>query len=339
MKRNSILRSASGASSLTALQELLTSRDARAPLADVSNAGFLMGDVVDGEDVYGDTEDVYGDVSTAALDVYNTLIGDADEDEIGAPRRRRRLLGPTGKKIALGVGIAGGATAAGIAIARAAKRNKQRRQIVKDTEARNAALNTIQNQVMARQLLGKIPRNAKFPFYQITGANLNAFPLVPTETFAANDLKFNLDLQSTQTPFESEIVAGAFAGVTWTLTANGVATARFYPCVLITVGISTLTANPGTIFTVQGTFPLVNAGTLVVAGNPWSFTLASGWYAKLIIFPWVLVTNRATLALGSYDNANPIVVTITGLPANATTNMIVPGSQHPWTIGMRNAMV
>lgn len=329
MKKNTL-------SPLTDMSTLVAAHSSRAPLASKSNAGYLMGDI---EDAYGDAEDAYGDVDTSPLDVYNTLIGEVDE-ELGAPARRKILgLGPKGQRIAAG---AAGATALGFAtsaVIKGIRRRKARRAIVARAERANAAANTIQNQVQARQLLGKIPRNAKFPFYQITGGTLNQFPLDPTAYFVANDLRVIMDLQSTQTPFESEIVPGTFAAGTFTMTANGVATNRIYACVLVTLGISTLTANPGTIFTVAGSFPLVNGGTLTVAANPWSFTFQSGWYAKLLIFPWQLITNKPYLAMGTYAVATPITVTVTGLPSNATTNMIVPGSAHPWTTGMRNAMI
>lgn len=318
---------------------LLASGNARPGKADVSNAGHLMGDVsLTGP--YGEVYDgLLGDVSTSALDTYNTLIGDTyDDGDYGDVKRRRAPRSNTFRKIATGAAIAGGGTLASVAVSNAIKRAKLRKAAVARTEAENAAANTIQNQVAARRLLGKIPRTTLMPFFQVSGASLNSYPLAPTEAFAANDLKFNLDLQSTQTPFEVEIVNGTYAGVTWTLTAPGVVAARYYPCVLITVGISTLTANPGTIFTVAGSMPIINGGTLSISSNPFSFTIAQGWYAKLIIFPWVLVTNKPLLALGSYNNAAPIVFTLTGLPSNATVNMIVPGSQHVWTIGMRNRL-
>jgi hypothetical protein len=177
------------------------------------------------------------------------------------------------------------------------------------------------------------------PFYQISGATLNAYPLAPTEVFAADTLKYNFDRQSTDTPFEVEIVQGVFAGVTWTLTAVGVVATRFYTAVIITIGISVLTAAPGTIFSVAGTFPTFNGGSLVIAANPFSFTIRKGYDCRFIIFPWQLVTNKPLLALGAYNTVTNIVVTVTGLPSNAAVSMIVPGSQHVWTIGMRNRLL
>jgi len=329
-------------SPLRALSDLVQTNDARMPFANLTNAGPLTGDV-DDDDEWGDAD--YGDVDddVAALSTYATLMGDADYGDNalqrfgqGVKRTWRKI--PKGVKIGAGVAASAGLTYLG---ARAIKREIERKRAAKRAQAAAAAAasqNTIASSIQARQLLGKIPRNAHMPFYQIIGANLNSFPLSPTEYFVADTLKYNLDRQQTDTPFEVEIVNGVYAGVTWTLTATGTVANRFYTCVFITIGISVLTAAPGTIFNVAGTFPTIN-GSLVVATNPWSYTIQSGYYAKKCIFPWILVTNKPQLALGQYSNANPIVVTITGLPSNAAVNMVVPGSLHQWTIAMRNRLL
>lgn len=336
---------------LARLDSLVSTKDSRAPMADVSNAPHLMGDPYEGGDVYeggdpddsyGDPDDsLYGDVSTAGLDTYNTLIGDVEEQ--GAPFLGIRIPKfknwSKGAKIGTGVAAAGALGFGTVKLIQALKRRKQRRAAVAANLAQNSKQATIANQVRARRLMGAIPRTSAMPFYQITGATLNSYPLSPTEAFAADTLKYNFDRQSTDTPFEVEIVNGTFAGVTWTLTANGVVATRFYTCVFIVIGISVLTANPGTIFNVVGTMPTFNGGSLVISTNPFSFTLRQGYYAKFLIFPWQLVTNKPLLALGSYDNANPIVFNITGLPSNAAVSMVVPGSQHPWTIAMRNRLI
>lgn len=332
----------SDVSPLKRLTDLVTSNDSRAPFANLTNAGPLLGDV-DDDDEWGDAD--YGDVDddVAALSTYATLMGDADYGDNalqkfgqGVKRTWRKI--PKGVKIGAGVAAGGALTYLG---ARALKRGIDRRKAAARVRAQaelNASQNTIANSIQARQLLGKIPKNAHMPFYQIIGANLNSFPLAPTEYFIADTLKFNLDRQSTDTPFEVEIVPGVFAGVTWTLTATGTVANRFYACVFITIGISVLTAAPGTIFNVAGTFPTIN-GSLVIAANPFSYTMQQGYYAKKCIFPWILVTNKPQLALGQYSNASPIVVTITGLPSNAAVNMVVPGSLHQWTIAMRNRLL
>jgi len=333
-------------SKLINLNQLVASKNPRAAQADVTNAAYLMGDVYQGGDVYegayGDPDDdddidgPYGEVSTSALDTYNTLIGDAYDDgsETGAVKRKRSLV----RKVAIGAGAAGLGAFALSQIMKGIKKRKARRVAVNQSLEVNATEATIANQVRARRMMGKIDRSTAFPFYQITGATLNSYPLSPTEVFAADTLKYNFDRQSTDTPYEVEIVNGTFAGVTWTVTATGVVAARFYTAVLITIGISVLTANPGTIFNVAGVMPTFN-GSLVIAANPFSFTIRKGYYAKFMIFPWQLVTNKPLLALGSYNNAAPITFNVTGLPSNASVSMVVPGSQHPWTIGMRNRLI
>lgn len=325
---------------LSRVGDLRISTNPRASKADLTNASHLMGDVFSGDPagIYGDPDDDYGDVdetgdvSTAAMTTFESLIGDAEEtgDLKKVWKGVKRVAPYAAGAAALGFGTA--------AIVKAIKRRKAQRAAVQANLTNNSRNATIQNQVMARRLMGKIPRTAAMPFYQVTGATLNSYPLAPTEVFASDTLKYNLDRQSTDTPFEVDIRSGTYAGVTWTVTAPGVASPRYYVAVFLVIGISILTANPGTIFTVTGTLPTIN-GSLVISANPFSFTIRNGYYAKLLIFPWQLVTNKPLLALGSYNNANPIVLNITGLPSNATVSMIVPGSQHVWTIGMRNRLI
>lgn len=324
-------------SDLTGLNHLVRSTNSRAPHADVSNAPELMGDI---QGPYGDADDdVYGDPDTSALDTYNSLIGDADDgDEYGAPKKQRKGFSRTVRKVLPYAAAGAGAVAGTIAIRDIIRRRQARRAAVAKNLAQNSADQTIANQIRARRLMGKISRTSEMPFYQLTGATLNSFPLAPTEAFPADTLKFNLDRQSTDTPFEVEIVNGTFAGVTWTVSATGTVATRFYTAVIVVVGISVLTANPGTIFNLTGVLPTIN-GTLTIAANPFSFTIRDGYYAKLLIFPWILVTNKPVLALGAYNNASPITLALTGLPSNASVSMVVPGSLHSWTIGMRNRLV
>lgn len=326
---------------LLAMNELVDTADPGAPKADLTNANHLMGDIYDdsgyGDADYGDPDGnygdaLYGDVDTSALNTYNTLVGDASEQ--GAPFRPLKNW-TRGQKTALGIGV-GAAATTGIALLVKKKIEQQKR--IKASLRSSDQSNTIANQVRARRLMGKIPRTAAMPFYQMIGATLNGYPLSPTEVFAGDTLKYNFDRQSTDTPFEVEIVNGTFAGITWTLTANGVATNRYYTAVFVTIGISVLTANPGTIFSITGTLPTIN-GSLVISSNPFSFTIRPGYYAKFLIFPWQLVTNKPLLALGQYSLAAPITLNIVGLPSNASVSMVVPGSQHPWTIAMRNRLI
>lgn len=328
---------------LSQLTSLVVNKDSRAPFANVTNARHLMGDIEDGDleegdadfgdSDYGDADHgdaEYGDINSSPLAVFDTLIGDA---EVGGPNTNRRIK--------QGVGIVGGVTGGallGRALTRAYSRKVASRKNVNNRLQRAKRQQTIQNQMNARQEMGKLSRTAKLPFYQVMGATLNSAPLSATECFVADTLKFNLDRQATDTPFEVEVVSGTFAGITWTATATGLAAPRYYAAVVLVIGINQLAANPGTIFSVTGTLPTIN-GALVIASNPFSFTLRNGYYAKFLLFPWQLVTNKPLLALGAYSNANPITLSIVGLPSNATVNLTIPGSQHSWTIAMRNRLI
>lgn len=299
-----------------------------------------MGDIEDGDADYGDADygdadygDAdYGDVDSSPLAVFETLIGDA---ELGAPRRH---MGPKTKRALLGLAGLGAGVSAGVMLNRLIQKRVKQRQTTSGKLNNAKKHMTIQNQMNARRMMGKLPRNSQLPFFQITGAVLNASPIAAGEHFVADTLKYNLDRQQTDTPFEVEIVSGTFAGVTWTVSSVGIATARYYTAVVITIGINQLAANPGTIFAITGSLPTIN-GSLVISTNPFSFTMQNGYYSKFMIFPWQIVTNKPLLALGSYSNANPITFSIVGLPSNATVSMTIPGSQHTWTIGMRNRLL
>lgn len=343
MNRQTAFAGTSSTMPLMGLSKLVNNNNARAPHANISNAGHLFGDAED--DDYDDPDGIYGDAAygdiadTAALDTWNTLIGDSEE-EMGAPLKFPKIKKfknwSTGAKVGAGVAAAG---LAGFGVTKLIQARKKRQARINAALNASANQNTIARQVQARQMMGKISRTAPFPFYQIIGATLNSYPLAPTENFPADILKYNFDRQQTDTPFEVEIVNGTFAGVTWTVQATGVATTRYYTAVFLNVGISVLNANPGTIFSVTGVLPTFN-GPLTISANPFSFTLRSSvYYAKLLIFPWQLITNKPVLALGAYSNASPITLSVTGLPSTASVSMIVPGSQHPWTIAMRNRLV
>lgn len=332
--------------SLRQLKELVTSKDSRAPYADLTNAAYLMGDIEDGDIDYGDAEDGdadygdadygdadYGDVDSSALGSFKALIGDS---ETGAPHRRK--MGIKGKRIVGATLGLGGGIGAGLLLNNILKKRSANRRRANSRLKHADSKMTIQNQVNARRLMGKLPRNAQMPFYQVTGAVLNAAPISPTESFVADALKGNFDRQMSDTPFEVEIVAGTFAGVTWTVNSVGVAASRYYTAVVITIGINQLAANPGTIFSITGSLPTINGG-LTISSNPFSFTMQNGYYSTFLIFPWQIVTNKPLLALGSYNSGTPIVFNITGLPSNANVSMTIPGSQHVWTIGMRNRLL
>lgn len=311
--------------------------DPRMPKADLSNAPYL-----------------FGDPSSAGLDTYSTLIGSpygdvnsigleqvGDSDDFGDAAYGDASYGaplPNWAKIA-GAGVLG--AGAGYLTSSLIHRQKMRQmqsQLIQQQLAAAAGRNTITNSVLARRMMGRIPLNTPFQFYSVMGANLNQYPLAPTEYFAADSLKYNLDQQAAQTPYEVEIANGVISGANLVATANGLVANRFFPAIICTIGINALAANPGTVMTVTASIPTV-AGTLTISAQPFSFTFGKDYYAKLIIYPWSLVTNKPLLVQGQYSNAAPIVVTVSGIPTSSSVNLIVPGSMHQWTIAMRNRLV
>lgn len=315
------------------------SNDPRAPKARITNApelfGDPMGDIDDDDDddlLAGDVDDddedgdpdLYGDINDDTISVYNMTSGD--------PSRGRKF----GKAVKR-AGLVAGSAAAAYAIQRKIAAVRKRKKATRSRIGRYSTQQTLKNQVLARKYAGKIRKDAKMPFFQVTGAKMNSSPINPLEKFVADMFKYNLDRQASDTPFYQETALGVFALGTWTCTATGVATNRFYTGLILQAGINMLNAAPGTIFNVTATLPTI-AGTLTVAATPWIFTIGGKFYVTFLFFPWQLVSNKALPVLGQYSIANPIVVSVTGLPAASAVSLVVPGSLHPWTIAMRNSL-
>lgn len=318
------------------IASLPISNSPRAPKADITNAPTLFGDPYGDFEEEGDYEDgdsMYGDViNDGSLGAFKTISGDP-EGLYGGPNWAQRH-----KKGLRTAGIVGASalTTAAIAKAIAYKRAKNKR--IQNMIAHQRAKQTLANQKIAKAHAGKIDRKQKMPFFQLLGAKLNSSPINPMSGFIADMWKYQLDRQNSDTPFYQETAIATFAAGTWTATTVGVATNRFFTGLILQLGINQLNAAPGTVFTVTATIPTIN-GVLTVAATPWVFTIENKFDVRFLFFPWQLVSNEALPVLGQYSAANPITVAVTGLPAASTVNLIVPGSLHPWTVAMRNALI
>jgi len=341
MNKNNSLRRAS---------ELGFSNNPRADKAEVTNAPELFGDA-------------FGDINDSMLSAFNVMSGDIDDGDIddgdiddgdiedgdidmgeaygeayGDPKATR-------KKLLRALGLSATAVGAGLATsklvkmykARKARKNAMHGQ-VNTMISRQRGRQTLRNQRLVRENAGKLDRSKKLPFFSVTGAKMNASPIDPLEGFIADMFKYMLDRQAAETPFQQDTAIGVFALGTWTATATGVATNRLFHALIIQLGINQLNAAPGTVFNVTATIPTI-AGVLTIAAQPFLFTIEKAFDVRFMFFPWQLVQNRPLPVLGQYSNAAPIIVNVTGLPAASTVNLIVPGSLHPWTVGMRNALM
>lgn len=303
----------------------------------------VIGDVEDDDDDFGDAD--YGDADYGDADYGDTRAGRAFRRvgsglKTGARKVGKAVTSRTGRRVLAAGAIGTGAYFLGKKVLQARKARRARKNAVARNLQTNRRRMTIQNQLVASRSMGKLPKNAHMPFFQVSGATLNASPISPTEFFVADTLKYNLDMQSTHTPFQVDTIAATYAGVTYTINAPGLVAARYYASVFLVIGINSLSGNPGTIFNVAATLPTFGGSSLVITAGTLTFLMASTVYnCRVQIYPWQLVTNKAVLALGSYSNATPIVVTITGIPANAAVSMIIPGSMHRWSITMRNRLL
>jgi ribosomal protein S13 len=330
---------------------IIPSSNPRAPKADITNSPHLFGDIFDdygrgdiindglastfklisGDIDEGDIDDMsQGDIDEVYGDLYGDLYGD--------PATRRKTV----RNVALGVG----AGAAGAVLTKKAidaiKRMRMKRsaQLTRMNQqiAHERGKQTISNQRLMREHSGKINRNAKIPFFQLIGARMNQSPIDPMEGFPADMLKYFLDRQAAETPFQQETAIGVFALGTWTATANGVVANRFFSPLIVQLGINQLNAAPGTVFNITATIPTL-AGTLTISSQPFIFTIEKSYDVRFVFFPWQLVQNRPLPVLGVYNTVSPITINVTGLPSASSVNLIVPGSLHPWVIAIRNGII
>lgn len=336
--------------------------DSRQPKADVSNASFLMGDIGDvddyGDPAYGDPSygdpsfdgDIYeGDVfmNNAPLATYDTLIGDAAEQ--GGPRfspRRMWQKLPRAGKIALGgaaaLGVGFGAVKGVQAIQKAVARNKARKEQQRLNEAYKRSLHkgSITNTMYAQGRLPKVRPTQPTSFIAVQGAAIQSFPISPSETFVYKQLTWALDQQANTTPFLSDVVNAtqpSGAGTPYITNMPGPVAGRYFPGFIITIGGNWLNSQPGINFSVTATIPLVGGGTLSIAAEPFIFTLGNKFDCRIMIFPWTLVAAKPVYTTGFYTAANPLIVNVSGSIPSAAVSVTIPGTRHPWTVGMRNS--
>jgi len=330
---------------MKSFNDLDVTTDARQPLADITNAPYLFGDPVgdidlsddetgdeDGDFDYGDVTD---DDEVDALSTYQLISGDP---EIGAPTgQKAKNFYQKYKAPIWGIAGAGAGVAAGMLAAKALARARAKRAY------KNKLMRYRQNQslraqrIVTRSIRG-LSRLSMMPFFQISGAKMNAAPIDPSSRFIADMFKQMLDRQAMDTPFYQETAIGTFAGGNWTAQAQGVATTRYFTGLFIQIGTNILNAAPGTIIRITANIPTI-AGTLTISSQPFILTYEKGFDVRFLFFPWQLVANRALPVLGAYSSANPIVVTVNGIPAASAVNVVVPGSLHPWTVAMRSALM
>lgn len=333
--------------------ELPFSRNARAQKAEITSAPELFGDV-------------YGDINNSMLGAFNVMSGDADDGDIDdgdiddgdidgdidsgdsygeAYGEAYGDAASTRRKLLRALGLSAVAVGGALTTAKLVQMYKKKRAGMKAKQSRTNGMiakqrgrQTIQNQRLVRENAGKLDRKKKIPFFSVTGAKMNASPIDPLEGFIADMFKYMLDRQAAETPFQQDTAIGIFTLGTWTATASGVATNRLYTALIVQLGINQLNAAPGTVFNVTATVPTIN-GLLTISAQPWLFTIEKSFDVRFMFFPWQLVQNRPLPVLGQYNSGNPIIVNVTGLPPQSTVNLIVPGSLHPWTVGMRNALM
>jgi hypothetical protein len=318
------------------LSEIPHSQNPRMDHANVSNAPHLFGDPDYGDfdeegdiSLYGDIDELSND--TDPLATFTETSGDIEEEG------DLRSFIKKNKKLLIGVG-AGGASLGVAAIVRKKIQQAKARKIIQKSLAQEKYNQTIRQAALVQSSVNKMTKASLMRFFSLRGAKMNSSPIDPLSTFVTDMFKNMLDRQAMDTPFLQETAIGAFAAGTWTATATGAVTNRFYVGLILQIGTNVLNAAPATIIQVTGTFPTIN-GNLVVAANPWLLTYEQRFDVRFLLYPWQLVSNKPMPVLGQYSNASNIVVTVTGIPSASAVNLVVPGSIHPWTVAMRNALI
>lgn len=327
---------------LKRLMDIPMSQDPRTPHADITNQPELFGDPEFGDfEEEGDQEqNLYGDFEEGDVDplaVYQETSGDIEEGDLRSTLTNMKNWATRNKKaLAIGGGVAAAGTLAALLLKR--RKQAQAKAMVRKSLEQQQYNQTLRQTALVQRSVGKMRLASLMRFFSLKGAKMNSSPIDPLTTFVTDMFKQMLDRQNMDTPFYQETAIGAFAAGTWTATATGVVTDRYYVGLILQIGTNMLNAVPSQIINVTGQFPTIN-GLLTVAANPWLLTYQKEFDVSFLFYPWQLVSNKPMSVLGRYNNANNIVATITGIPAQSAVNLIVPGSLHPWVVAMRNALI
>lgn len=350
-------RSIKRVTDLPRVDRLIKSSNPRAPRANITNARELFGDIDDDDDI--DAADGGNLINDDLVSLYGVLSGDVDEGDLygdtdgdlygdvkrsGSQRGRKPMSKRTRNAlIASGIGVAalGGGAAALIARRKARERAMYQNQLQSLSNAQ-----TVTRQRLFRGKAGVIKTDQKIPFFNMIGAIINQSPIDATEGFPGGMMRYMLDRQAAETPFQQETCIGTYNGTLWTATTTSVGVfSRFFFPLVVQIGINSLNAVPGTVMYLAtpsagttGIPTLAGLLTIGVTTNPFVITIQDKFNVRFVFYPWQLVQNRPLPVLGQYTNAVPISMVLQGPPAASAFTLVVPGSLHPWVIALRNSI-
>lgn len=329
----------------------------RLPKADISNAPFLFGDpfgewgdVEDGDFEDGDFEEgdfEEGDFEDGDVDSLGYGQGDPLESYLAtagdpAPKRKSRQLRsnwkkmPTRKKVAVAAGAGVTAAVLGKLISNSIKKRRNAQGELR----RAGKKNFLSRQRSVIKNTPKANKSGSLFFTYLSGGNLTQAPLVPGASFVTDTVKYLLDKASVETPFYQYIQPATFTTV-WTATVQPATGTYYFPAFMVNIGSAALQASPGTIVTVDiSACTLIDNSTLTTTGGlNWVYTYRLGFDSRIIIFLWKMVANKPMPTLGKLANATPLTVVVGGINNLSAVTVTVPGSQHPWTLSMRNSVL
>lgn len=326
----------------------------RLPKADITNAPFLFGDpfgdVEDGDFEDGDFEDgdfEDGDFEDGDSDGGGYASGDPLEAYLAtagdpAPKRKSHSLRKNWKKLSTGkkVAVAAGAGLSAAILGKLISNSVKKRQAARRTLNNAGKRNFLARQRSVIKNTPSANKKGSLFFTYLSGGNLTQAPLVPGASFVTDTVKYMLDKASVETPFYQFVQPAAFTTV-WTATITPASGSFLYPAFVVNIGSAALQASPGTIVTMDiAACTLIDGTTLTTTGGlNWIFTYRAGFDARVVIFLWKMVANKPMPILGSLTNARPLSVIVGGINSLSAVTLTIPGSQHPWTLAMRNSVL
>jgi hypothetical protein len=296
------------------------------------------GDVVyeDGEPVEvltgeeGDYED--GDFEEGDVE-------DGDFEEVGGPmsflRRHKR-------KILLGAGLGAAGIAGGVIAHKAIKASRRKKRARARRKAAAASNMSVTTSGSGPALASKL-----FPFISGDSVRIATSPLSGSlNMMRAVNLLGLIDRATSNTPSAPIIKSGIAAAGSVSVSISsadlpalitavppGTYANFFFPCFMIEIGPSILTAQPASPFTasvLQVPTEFAGLQNQLAMGNLQIIPVTIQKRSALLMVPWLLADSGPQPLMGmlAATSANALNITFTGVPDGTTMTVTLPGSTH-----------
>lgn len=154
--------------------------------------------------------------------------------------------------------------------------------------------------------------------------------------FKGRSLKYAFDKSELETPSVPIIIPTNTPAVEFA-TAVGNPAFRYYPCVVLKIGVSALNGIANSLVTVQVKLPMAD-GTVSIVDITGQLT--GQFDATIVVYPHLSIQGKPVYAIGKVGGAAAgaaeIKATITGLPSSSSASILVPLSTHELFKEMQN---